>query len=74
MVPLDLVAGLIEIVEEAVREESSRRTGRPIYLVAESFGCSIALSVAARNTELDLILVLANPGNKNNPEHCLICH
>nr|GEY36890.1 acyltransferase-like protein At1g54570, chloroplastic [Tanacetum cinerariifolium] len=34
---------------------------KPIYLLGDSFGGALALSVAARNPTLDLILILANP-------------
>ncbi|KAK6155350.1 hypothetical protein DH2020_009598 [Rehmannia glutinosa] len=38
------------------------RLGEPIYLVGESFGGCLALAVAARNPDIDLVLILANPG------------
>lgn len=52
---------LIEMVERAVRTESDRLPNRPIYLVGESVGACLALSVAARNPHIDLLLILANP-------------
>ncbi|KAG0599609.1 hypothetical protein M758_12G165200 [Ceratodon purpureus] len=53
--------GLLKIAEEAVLEEYARRPKSPIYLIGDSFGGALALSVAARNPKIDLILVLANP-------------
>ncbi|KAJ6413853.1 hypothetical protein OIU84_006625 [Salix udensis] len=53
--------GLVKIVEETVRLEHASSTYKPIYLVGESFGACLALSVAARNPQIDLVLVLVNP-------------
>ncbi|MFS7962595.1 putative alpha/Beta hydrolase [Helianthus anomalus] len=36
---------------------------KPIYLVGDSFGGCLAISVAARNPTLDLVVILVNPGN-----------
>uniref|UniRef100_A0A453L9C6 Serine aminopeptidase S33 domain-containing protein n=1 Tax=Aegilops tauschii subsp. strangulata TaxID=200361 RepID=A0A453L9C6_AEGTS len=55
-------AGLVEHVERTVKSESSRAPDRPVYLVGESVGACIALAVAARNRDVDLVLVLVNPG------------
>ncbi|KAL0344174.1 UNVERIFIED_CONTAM: Acyltransferase-like protein, chloroplastic [Sesamum angustifolium] len=52
---------LVKLVESAVRLEHSRTPNRPIYLVGESFGGCLALAVAARNPDIDLMLILANP-------------
>lgn len=52
---------LLEMVETAVIEEARRRPWRPVYLVGEEFGGVLALAIAARNPELDLLLILANP-------------
>jgi len=57
--------GLLKIVEEAVLAEHARRPKSPIYLVGDSFGGSLSLAVAARNPKLDLVLILANPGELN---------
>ncbi|CAN6211230.1 unnamed protein product [Urochloa humidicola] len=54
--------GLVEYVETAVKSECSRAPNRPVYLVAESVGACIALAVAARNPDIDLVLILVNPG------------
>ncbi|TKW34054.1 hypothetical protein SEVIR_2G279500v4 [Setaria viridis] len=54
--------GLVEYVETTVKSESSRAPDRPVYLVAESVGACIALAVAVRNPDIDLVLVLVNPG------------
>lgn len=55
------VEGLIELLEEVVREEFSKSPSKPIYLVGDSLGGALALAVAARNPKVDLVLVLANP-------------
>ena len=55
------LAGLINIVENAVKVESGCAPLRPIYLVGDSLGGALALAVAARNPKVDLLLVLANP-------------
>ncbi|KAG8385010.1 hypothetical protein BUALT_Bualt04G0177700 [Buddleja alternifolia] len=52
---------LVKLVESTVRLEYSRTPNRPIYLVGESFGGCLALAVAARNPDIDLVLILANP-------------
>lgn len=57
-------AGLVKLVEETVRSESHLSPGRPIYLVGESLGACIALAVASRSPSADLVLILANPGEK----------
>lgn len=51
---------LVGLVERTVRSESNRLPNRPIYLVAESVGACLALSIAARNPDIDLVLILAN--------------
>ncbi len=53
----------MKIVETTVRSENNRSPNRPIYLVGESFGGCLALAVAALNPDIDLVLILANPGN-----------
>ena len=55
-------AGLVELVETTVKSESSRASDRPVYLVGESVGACIALAVAVRNPDIDLVLILVNPG------------
>jgi alpha-beta hydrolase superfamily lysophospholipase len=55
-------AGLVEYVESTVISETSRAPDRPFYLVGESVGACIALAVAARNPDVDLLLILVNPG------------
>ncbi|XP_061352391.1 phytyl ester synthase 2, chloroplastic-like isoform X2 [Gastrolobium bilobum] len=52
---------LLKIVERTVRSENQRSPNRPIYLVGESLGGCLALAVAARNPDIDLVLILANP-------------
>lgn len=56
--------GLLKIVEETVRAEHERSPRRPIYIVGESLGGCLALSVAALNPNIDLALILINPGKK----------
>lgn len=52
---------LVKLVERTVRSEYERSPNRPIYLVGESLGGCLALAVAARNRDIDLVLILANP-------------
>ncbi|KAK4486092.1 hypothetical protein RD792_008760 [Penstemon davidsonii] len=53
---------LVKLVEAAIMSEHERTPERPIYLVGESLGACLALVVAAQNPQIDLILILANPG------------
>ncbi|XP_024021158.1 acyltransferase-like protein At3g26840, chloroplastic [Morus notabilis] len=53
---------LVKLVEKTVRSEHHRSPNRPIYLVGETIGACLALSVAALNPDIDLVLILANPG------------
>lgn len=52
----------MKFVENAVRDEHALFPNRPIYLVGDSFGGCLALSVAASNPMIDLVLILVNPG------------
>ncbi|KAG5254340.1 acyltransferase protein [Salix suchowensis] len=52
--------GLVKLIERTVRSDY-RFPNRPIYLAGESLGACLALAVAARNPDVDLVLVLANP-------------
>nr|KJB33212.1 hypothetical protein B456_006G001000 [Gossypium raimondii] len=54
---------LVKLVERTVRSEYKRSPDRPIYIVGESLGACIALDIAARNPDVDLVLILANPGD-----------
>ncbi|KAL6200381.1 hypothetical protein ACLB2K_030163 [Fragaria x ananassa] len=54
--------GLVKLVESTIHSEHHRSPNRPIYLVGESLGACLALSVAAFNPDIDLVLILANPG------------
>ena len=56
--------GLVKLVERTVRSENYHSPKRPIYLVGESLGACLALAVAARNPDINLSLVLSNPGEK----------
>ncbi|KAB5520895.1 hypothetical protein DKX38_025214 [Salix brachista] len=55
-------SNLVKLVEQTVRSENFHSPNRPIYLVGESLGACLALAVAARNPDIDLSLILANPG------------
>ncbi|XP_019059264.1 PREDICTED: acyltransferase-like protein At3g26840, chloroplastic isoform X2 [Tarenaya hassleriana] len=55
------VQDLVKLIERTVRSENHRYPDRPIYLVGESIGACLALDVAARNPNIDLVLILANP-------------
>ncbi|EPS74024.1 hypothetical protein M569_00724 [Genlisea aurea] len=52
---------LVIWVEKTVRSEHDSQPNKPIYLVGDSFGGCLALSIAARNPDIDLVLILANP-------------
>ncbi|KAE8665698.1 Acyltransferase-like protein [Hibiscus syriacus] len=52
---------LVKLVERTIRSENYRSPNRPIYIVAESLGACLAFSVAARNPDIDLVLVSSNP-------------
>lgn len=54
---------LVGMVETTVKSENQRSPGKPIYLVGESLGACIALAVAACNPDIDLVLILSNPGD-----------
>lgn len=60
---------LVLLVEETVRSENHHFPGRPIYLVGESLGGCLALAVAARNPDIDLVLILANPATCSDKSH-----
>lgn len=57
--------GLLQIVEEYVKYESALSPSRPIYIIGDSFGGCLAISVAARNPEIDLVLTLVNPATSS---------
>ncbi|XP_057764037.1 phytyl ester synthase 1, chloroplastic-like isoform X2 [Salvia miltiorrhiza] len=52
---------LVVWVEGSLRAEHSSCPNKPIYLVGDSFGGCLALAVAARNPDIDLVVILANP-------------
>lgn len=52
---------LVKLVERTVKAETYRSPNRPIYLVGESLGGCLALAVAERNPDIDILLILANP-------------
>nr|XP_043615752.1 acyltransferase-like protein At3g26840, chloroplastic [Erigeron canadensis] len=51
---------LVKLVSRTVQSENSQSPERPIYLVGHSFGACLALSTAACNPNIDILLVLAN--------------
>ncbi|KAL8166415.1 hypothetical protein V2J09_007914 [Rumex salicifolius] len=53
--------GLVNFVEQTVRQEHASSPNKPIYLVGDSLGGCLALAIAARNPTVDLVLILANP-------------
>jgi pimeloyl-ACP methyl ester carboxylesterase len=50
-------------MEESVKYEHNLSPNRPIYIIGDSFGGCLALSLASRNPEIDLVLILVNPGS-----------
>jgi alpha-beta hydrolase superfamily lysophospholipase len=59
-----MITGLLQIVEQSIQHEQDLSPNRPIYLVGDSFGGCLALAVAARNPQTDLVLLLVNPGKR----------
>ncbi|KFK33603.1 hypothetical protein AALP_AA5G035400 [Arabis alpina] len=57
---------LVKLIERTVKSENYRFPNRPIYLVGEYIGACLALDVAARNPNIDLALILANPATHVN--------
>lgn len=57
---------LVLWIEGSLRAEHSSCPTRPIYIVGDSFGGCLALAVAARNPNIDLVVILANPGTYSN--------
>ncbi|KAI3862535.1 hypothetical protein MKX03_037639 [Papaver bracteatum] len=56
----------VQLVERTIKSENARAPYRPIYLVGESLGGCLALAVAARNPDIDLMVILANPATSFN--------
>ncbi|XP_073121191.1 phytyl ester synthase 1, chloroplastic-like [Henckelia pumila] len=52
---------LVEWVEEALKSEHSLSPNKPIYIVVDYSGGCFALVVAARSSQINLVLILANP-------------
>ncbi|KAL6556436.1 hypothetical protein OROGR_005724 [Orobanche gracilis] len=57
---------LVKFVENAVRAQHASSPNKPIYLLGESLGACLALSVAASNPMIDLVLILVNPATSFN--------
>ncbi|CAO2184589.1 unnamed protein product [Urochloa humidicola] len=53
--------GLLQTIETTIKHEHDLSPNRPIYLVGDSFGGCLAVAVAARNPQIDLVLILVNP-------------
>ncbi|KAJ1283785.1 hypothetical protein BS78_03G153200 [Paspalum vaginatum] len=53
--------GLLQTVEKSIKHEHDLSPDRPIYIVGDSFGGCLAVAVAARNPQIDLVLILVNP-------------
>lgn len=49
-------------MDNVVKNEHAKSSHKPVYLVGELFGGCLALAVAACNPDIDLALVLINPG------------
>jgi len=64
---------LVKLIERTVKSENYRFPNRPIYLVGESIGACLALDVAARNPNVDLALILVNPGTQARSAGFLFC-
>lgn len=67
-----MCAELVKLVEGTVRSEYKLTPNRPIYLIGESVGGCLALSVAANNPHIDLMLIVANPGFLPSHEHTYV--
>uniref|UniRef100_A0A1J3DIS7 Acyltransferase-like protein, chloroplastic n=1 Tax=Noccaea caerulescens TaxID=107243 RepID=A0A1J3DIS7_NOCCA len=57
---------LVKLIERTIKSENNRFPNRPIYIVGDSIGACLALDVAARNPNIDLVLILANPATHVN--------
>ncbi|KAK9117648.1 hypothetical protein Sjap_016595 [Stephania japonica] len=57
---------LVLFVETTIKLEYLQSPNRPIYLIGESLGGCLAIAVAARNPNIDLMLILANPATSFN--------
>ena len=55
-------SNLLKLVEETILTKHEHRPTSPIYLIGDSFGGALALSVTAWNPGLDLVLIVANLG------------
>jgi len=65
--------GILHIVEQCIKYELLLKPNRPIYVIGDSFGCYLAISLAARNPEVDLVLVLIDPGMLKFLISCQVC-
>lgn len=63
---LQIFLELVKFVETTVRMLHASSPNKPIYVVGDSFGGCLALAVAARNCNIDLVLILANPGQTSD--------
>uniref|UniRef100_A0ACD5UV07 Uncharacterized protein n=1 Tax=Avena sativa TaxID=4498 RepID=A0ACD5UV07_AVESA len=53
--------GLLQVVDELIKYEHALSPKRPIFVIGDSLGGCLAISVAARNPKTDLVLILINP-------------
>ncbi|XP_047082741.1 phytyl ester synthase 1, chloroplastic-like isoform X2 [Lolium rigidum] len=53
---------LLQIVDECIKYEHALSPNRPVFVVGDSLGGCLAISVAAHNPEIDLVLIVVNPG------------
>ncbi|KMZ60508.1 hypothetical protein ZOSMA_59G00700 [Zostera marina] len=58
--------GIVGYVENTLRSEIITSKSKPIYLVLESLGSCIAFTVAARNPDVDLMIVSANSATSSH--------
>ncbi|KAK1620636.1 hypothetical protein QYE76_026153 [Lolium multiflorum] len=66
--------GLLQIVDECIKYEHALSPNRPIFVVGDSLGGCLAISVAAHNPEIDLVLIVVNPGTSfaQNPVQAIL--
>ena len=59
---IQIRTGILQFVDETIKYEHALSPKRPIFVIRDSFGGCLAISVAARNPKIDLVLILINPG------------
>uniref|UniRef100_A0ACD5V297 Uncharacterized protein n=1 Tax=Avena sativa TaxID=4498 RepID=A0ACD5V297_AVESA len=53
--------GILQVVDESVKYEHALSPKRQIFVIGDSLGGCLAISVAALNPKIDLVLILINP-------------